>query len=326
MSTSIQSERLSILPIVFEDIYSLYDKQTRAFWLPSEIDLSNAKSDFDTLRASEKVFVKRVLSFLAVSDSLVQRNLNNNFTHEFKAPEVQACLSFQAAMESVHALSYSQQLNSICSSDEEQKALIDEVEKSTYVGAKIEFCRKYMKADKVHLATRVFGFILVEGVFFSSSFAAFAYMKSKNKMKGIGMANEFISRDEGMHCKTGIALLKNMAEEAKCSINHLVPGWKGILEEALSIETTYCDYVLPDGVILGLPVKQLKDHVQLCAEVIISMTGLKYDFAPRTTDKLASVGIANLQGKTNFFEARVSEYQKATQKDIREDAFDCQDF
>lgn len=292
------NNRFTLFPIKYEDIYSLYQKSLASFWTPSEIDFSQDKNDFQKLTKDEQYFIKNVLAFFAGSDGIVNENLAINFHNEIEIPEVRALYTVQMCIESIHSETYSIMIETLV--NEGKDDLFNAIEKIPAVKRKAEWALKYITNG--NFAERLLAFTIVEGIFFSGSFCSIFWLKTKGIMPGLCMANQFISRDESMHCLTGVTLYKKLLQ--KLPENKV----KEIFKEAYEIEAEFITESLPVSLI-GMNSDLMKTYIKYVVDYWLLLLG--YTKMYNVKNPFQFMEYISIENQTNFFEKRVSEYSKA---------------
>lgn len=301
------SNRFVLFPIRHDDIWALYKQHFAAFWSVDEIDLSQDMTDWDKLNEDEKHFIKMVLAFFAASDGIVLENLATRFMEEVQYPEARCFYGFQIMMENVHSETYSLLIDTYLRNDEKEKSrILNASSQIDTVKEKADWAMKWINDDESDFGTRLIAFVCVEGIFFSGSFCAVYWLKKRNLMHGLTFSNELISRDEGLHCKFA-TLVHN---------SHLPVGVKSpdetvvkIVKEAVEIEKRFVCESLPVSLI-GMNNLMMGQYIEFVADHLLS--SLKCDKIYNVTNPFPWMEMISLQGKTNFFEKRVGEYQKST--------------
>lgn len=296
-------KRYSLFPIKHNDIWNFYKKAEASFWTFEEIDLSQDVKDFESLSENEKFFIKKVLSFFAVSDGIVNENLLENFGSEVIQQEARCFYGFQIAIENIHAETYSQLINAYVKDNVERMKLFNAIENDKCIEAKAKWCWKYTNPDQASFAERLIAFAACEGIFFSGSFCSIFWLKKRGKMPGLCFSNELISRDEGLHCEFAVNLYNNHL------INKL-PNYviKNIIKDAVAIECEFVESSLPVSLI-GMNKDLMKQYIKFVADrLLVALNVKKYFNVKNPFDWMVMI---SLQGKTNFFEKRVGEYSKA---------------
>lgn len=317
-----RNARLTIFPIRYPKVYDLYDKAKKSFWIAEEIDLMPDINDWEQrLTNNERNFIKNVLAFFATSDALVQENVSCNFMEEVTIPEARAFYAIQTAVEQIHQESYGRMLNIYITDETERSLLFDAVKTVPTIKRKADWQIKYMNRD-MPFNVRLVAFAIVEGLFFSSSFAAIFWLKERGLMPGLCMSNELISRDEGLHTEFAVLLYKMLYSRVD---NQTMIE---MMESAAAIEVEFVNESLPVNVI-GLNADLLRKYIYYCADRLLSMFGIpERQFGKHYIDNgsyacpLPFMDRISLEGKTNFFEHRPTEYQKSTiQYDLANDDF-----
>ena len=296
-----EESRFTLYPIQHFDIWQSYKTQQAAFWTVEEIDLSKDLDDWEKLNENEKHFIKYVLGFFAASDGIVNLNLLERFTKDVCILEAQTCYTYQAMMENIHSEMYSEMIDTYIKDDEEKKVLFNAIEKIPCIGKKAAWAMKWIKSDD-SFAKRLIGFAIVEGIFFSGSFCAIYWLKERNIMNGLTMSNEFISRDEGMHCDFACLLYSKLENKLEESIVH------DIFKEAVDIEIEFITESLPCNLI-GMNNILMSQYIKYVSDRLLLQ--LNYSKLYDESNPFPFMEKLGLERKTNFFEKRVGEYSKA---------------
>lgn len=292
--------KYSMFPIEHHALWDLYKKQSQAFWVPEEIDLSGDLKDYKRLSPNEQHFIKNVLAFFNESDGIVNENLVLRFYQDLEIPEVRAFYAMQMGIEAIHAETYSLLLDTYVSSAAEKEKLFNAISTIPAIRQKADWALRWISSSD-SFAQRLFAFAVIEGLFFSGSFCAIFWLKKRGLMPGLGKSNEFISRDEGLHWTFAAELYRTLKLDAPEKTLH------SILDDAVAIETEFvCDSLPVD--LIGMNSKLMTQYVQYTADRIAQRFGLsKLYFVENPFDFMT---LLDLDGKTNFFENRVSEYSK----------------
>jgi len=294
--------RFVIFPIQHHDLWDFYKKSEASFWTAEEIDLAADLTDWRTkLNDDERYFIKNVLAFFAASDGIVNENLAENFVREVQYPEAKFFYGFQIMMENIHSETYSLLIDTYINDEEEKAKLFNAIDTIDAVKKKAEWALKWIKSDS--FAERLIAFAAVEGIFFSGSFCSIFWLKKRGLMPGLSFSNELISRDEGMHTDFAVHLhnnhIVNKVSEAKI---------KEIILSALEIEKEFITESLPVRLI-GMNADLMKQYLEFVTDRLLLDLGCSKEFNVQNPfDFMTNIA---LKGKTNFFEKRVGEYQKA---------------
>ena len=295
-------DRFVIFPIKHHDIWEWYKKCEASFWTAEEIDLHQDLNDWNTkLNDDERYFIKHILAFFAASDGIVNENLAENFVNEVQYSEAKFFYGFQIMMENIHSETYSLLIDTYVKDDKEKDTLFKAIENFPAIKKKADWALKWIESDS--FAERLIAFAGVEGVFFSGSFCSIFRLKKRGLMPGLTFSNELISRDEGVHCDFAVHLHNN-------HMINKVPKEriKEILVDALNIEREFITESLPVSLI-GMNAKLMTQYLEFVTERLLDQFGCEKEF--NVSNPFDFMDMINLQGKTNFFEKRVSEYQKA---------------
>ena len=294
--------RFVLFPITHNDIWKYYKQQEASFWTAEEIDLQQDVSDWvNKLNDDERHFVKHVLAFFAASDGIVNENLAENFINDVQYTEAKFFYGFQIAMENIHSETYSLLIDSLIKDTEEQDRLFNAIETIPAIQKKAEWALKWI--DSESFAERLIAFAAVEGIFFSGSFCSIFWLKKRGLMPGLTFSNELISRDEGLHCDFACHLYNEHIE------NKLPEGRiEEIILSALEIEKEFILDALPVRLI-GMNADLMEQYLEFVTDRLLDSLNIEKKF--NTENPFDFMQNIALQGKTNFFEKRVAEYQKA---------------
>jgi len=302
--------RFVLFPIQHDDIWDFYKKSEASFWTAEEIDLSNDMADWDNkLNDDERFFIKQVLAFFAASDGIVNENLAENFLSEVQYTEAKFFYGFQVMMENIHSETYSLLIDTYIKNPTEKHELFNAIDTLDCVKKKAEWALNWV--DSPGFAERIVAFAAVEGIFFSGSFCSIFWLKKRGLMPGLTFSNELISRDEGMHCDFA-CLLYNEHIKNKLPKSTL----EKIITDAVAIETEFVNDSLPVKLI-GMNAKLMTQYIQFVADRLLVELGNEKVY--NTSNPFDFMELISLQGKTNFFEKRVAEYQKSGVMGSKED-------
>ena len=294
--------RFVIFPIEHHDIWEWYKKSEASFWTAEEIDLHQDLSDWNNkLNDDERYFIKHILAFFAASDGIVNENLAENFVNEVQYSEAKFFYGFQIMMENIHSETYSLLIDTYVKDEKEKDKLFNAIDRFPAIMEKAKWALKWI--DSPSFAERLIAFAAVEGIFFSGAFCSIFWLKKRGLMPGLPFSNEFISRDEGVHCDFAVHLhnkhLVNKVPKKRI---------KEILIDALDIERMFITESLPVSLI-GMNAKLMTQYLEFVTDRLLVELGCEKEF--NSSNPFDFMDMISLQGKTNFFEKRVSEYQKA---------------
>jgi len=294
--------RFVLFPIQHDDIWKFYKLSEASIWTAEEIDLSPDLVDWkDKLNDDERHFIKHVLAFFAASDGIVNENLAENFVAEVQYTEAKFFYGFQIMMENIHSETYSLLIDTYIDSKEEKDYLFNAIETLDCVKKKANWAMRWI--DNGSFAERLIAFAAVEGIFFSGSFCSIFWLKKRGLMPGLTFSNELISRDEGMHCDFA-CLLYNDHIINKLSKDTVI----GIIKDAVEIEKEFVSDALPVRLI-GMNADMMCQYIEFVADRLL--VALNIDKIWNVENPFPWMDMINLQGKTNFFEKRVGDYQKS---------------
>lgn len=299
----IDNKNRFVLTVDHKDLDEFYQKHKAAFWTPQEIDLQQDLAHWSSLKDDERYFIKHVLAFFAASDGIVNENLVDNFYSEVQYPEARAFYAFQIAMETIHSETYKLLIETYVTNTEEQESLFKATVTFPAIKKKADWALKWTNKDRASFAERLIAFVAVEGIFFSGSFCSIFWLKKKGLMPGLAFSNELISRDEGLHCDFAVNLYNNHIKY-KLSEDKI----KEILLEALHVEREFITESLPVRLI-GMNASLMTRYLEYVTDRLLLQLGCSKQFNSR--NPFDFMDMISLEGKTNFFERKLSEYKKA---------------
>lgn len=295
-------DRFVIFPIQHNDLWEWYKKQEACIWTAEEIDLSEDANDWNNkLNDDERYFIKHILAFFAASDGIVNENLAENFVNEVQYSEAKFFYGFQIMMENIHSETYSLLIDTYVKDEKEKTILFQAIENFPAIKKKADWALKWI--DSPSFAERLIAFAAVEGIFFSGSFCSIFWLKKRGLMPGLTFSNELISRDEGMHCDFAVHLHQNHIVN-KVSKERITE----IIVDALNIEREFITESLPASLI-GMNSKLMTEYLEFVTDRLLVELGCEKVY--NSTNPFDFMDMIGMEGKTNFFEKRVSEYQKA---------------
>jgi len=293
--------RWVMFPIQYPEVWEMYKKHEASFWTAEEIDLSQDTKDWETLSDSERHFIKHVLAFFAASDGIVLENLAAQFSSEVQIPEARAFYGFQMAMENIHSETYSLLIEQYIKDPVEKDSIFDAINTMPAVSEKAKWAVQWMQREN-SFAERVIAFAAVEGILFSGSFCAIYWLKKRGLMPGLTFSNELISRDEGLHTEFACLLYGMLQNKLPDDVVH------GMIRGAVAAERRFiCDALSCD--LIGMNNELMTRYIEFVADRLLVALGHPKLFG--ATNPFDWMELISLQGKTNFFEKRVGEYQKA---------------
>jgi ribonucleoside-diphosphate reductase beta chain len=293
-------DRFVILPIKYPAIWEMYKKAEASFWTAEEIDLSDDLKHWESLNDGERHFISHILAFFAASDGIVNENLAINFMSEVQLPEARCFYGFQIMMENIHSETYALLIDTYIKDPAEKDRLFHAIDTVPCVGKKAEWALRWINNGS--FAERLVAFAAVEGIFFSGSFCSIFWLKKRGLMPGLTFSNELISRDEGSHCEFACMLYKML--DVKLSTEAATK----IITDAVEIEKEFVSDALPVSLI-GMNAKLMSQYIEFVADRWLDELG--YPKVYNVSCPFDFMEMISLQGKTNFFEKRVGDYQKS---------------
>lgn len=296
------SDRFVLFPIKHNDIWNMYKKAMASFWTAEEIDLYSDLNDWENLNDQERHFISHILAFFSASDGIVNENLCLRFYNDVQIPEARAFYGFQIAMENIHAETYGLLIDTYIKDAKQKDHLLNAIKTIPCIKKKADWAMKWINGNE-SFAERLVAFAAIEGIFFSGSFCSIFWLKKRGLMPGLTFSNELISRDEGLHTDFACMLYKDYigTKPSESRIRELIT-------EAVAFECEFITEALPVSLI-GMNADNMKDYIKFCADRLMRQLG--YSSIYNAKNPFDWMELISMQGKTNFFERKVSEYQKA---------------
>ncbi len=301
-------DRFVLFPIKHPEIWEMYKKAEASFWTAEEMDLSSDLTHWNNkLNDDERHFIKHVLAFFAASDGIVNENLAVNFMNEVQYPEARCFYGFQIMIENIHSEAYSLLIDTYIKDPGEKDRLFHALDTVPCVQKKAEWAIRWISQGS--FAERLIAFAAVEGIFFSGSFCSIFWLKKRGLMPGLSFSNELISRDEGLHCDFACLLYSQLVEQ-------LAPEMvQNIIADAVTIEKEFVRDALPVRLI-GMNADLMCQYIEFVADRLLGALGISKIY--QATNPFDFMDLISMSGKTNFFERRVSEYQKSGVRSSKE--------
>jgi ribonucleoside-diphosphate reductase beta chain len=293
--------RFVLFPIKHDDIWQFYKQAEASFWTAEEIDLQQDLSDWQNLNDGERHFISHVLAFFAASDGIVNENLAQNFLSDVQYAEAKCFYGFQIMMENIHSETYSLLIDTYIKNPVEKDKMLRAVDTIPCVKRKADWALRWI--ENGNFAEQLIAFAAVEGIFFSGSFCSIFWLRKRGLMPGLTFSNELISRDEGLHCDFA-CLLYTQHINNKLDPNQVYE----IIKDAVGIEQEFVTDALPVSLI-GMNAPLMCQYIEFVADRLLVALGLEKIYS--VENPFDFMELISLQGKTNFFEKRVAEYQKA---------------
>ena len=304
--------RYVMFPIKYNDIWDMYKRSIDSFWHTGEISLAQDLNDWNTLTDDERNFIKMILAFFSSSDALVTDNLGTRFMNEVQSSEARAFYAFQIAIETIHSEMYSLLIDTYIKDSNEKTKLFQATQNYPSIAKKFNWAKKWLDDDKSNFATRLVAFAIVEGLFFSSSFAAIYWIKKRGIMPGLTFSNELISRDEALHTEFAVLLYSKI--QNRLTADQLYT----IMKEAVDIEKEFITESIPCRMI-GMNSKLMCQYIEFIGDRLCLQLG--YDKLYNSQNPFDFMELISVESKVNFFERTNSEYALAN-KIVDDDVFD----
>lgn len=314
----------SIFPIKNQEIWDRYKLHIQSFWTPEEVSLQDDLRDLQILNEGERHFIKNVLAFFANSEAMINENLASRFYKEILMPEARCFISMQMLNESIHAEMYALQIEAYVVDQQEKDILFNAIQNVPCINLKAKWVSKWLSGSQ-NLLTRLIAFGLVEGLFFAGSFCAIYYFRKRGLLPGLALSNDWIARDEGMHFSFSALMFKilrdkfnnNSLTDTDLLDVNLITGnvaqseFEEIVREAVSFEKEFVQEALPVDLI-GMNANLMCQYIEAVADRIADL--FEFERVYNTKNPFDFMRALDVQNVTNFFEKRVSEYQRPTDR------------
>jgi ribonucleotide reductase beta subunit family protein with ferritin-like domain len=304
--------RYVMFPIKDNDVWKMYKKSVDSFWVAQEVDLSKDLNDWTSLNPDEKHFISMILAFFAASDGLVLENLASRFMNDVQLAEARAFYGFQIAMENIHSEMYSILIDTYVKEESEKNKLFNALDNYPCIAKKANWAKKWINDNRSSFAARLVAFAVIEGLFFSSSFAAIYWIKKRGLMPGLTFSNELISRDEALHTEFAVLLYSKLQKKLQKKRIY------EIIQEAVEIEKEFILEAIPCRMI-GMNTKLMSQYIEFVADRLCLQLG--YDKIYKATNPFDFMELISIETKVNFFERTNSEYALAN-KTVDADVFE----
>jgi ribonucleoside-diphosphate reductase subunit M2 len=304
--------RYVMFPIKDNDVWKMYKKSVDSFWVPQEVDLSKDLNDWTSLNHDEKHFISMILAFFAASDGLVLENLASRFMSDVQLAEARAFYGFQIAIENIHSEMYSILIDTYVKDDSDKSKLFNALDNYPCIAKKANWAKKWINDNRSSFAARLVAFAVIEGLFFSSSFAAIYWIKKRGLMPGLTFSNELISRDEALHTEFAVLLYSKLQKKLQKKRIY------EIIQEAVEIEKEFILEAIPCRMI-GMNSKLMSQYIEFVADRLCLQLG--YDKIYKATNPFDFMELISIETKVNFFERTNSEYALAN-KTVDADVFE----
>lgn len=292
--------RFTTFPIEYPGLWELYEKAVASFWTAQEVDLAQDMNDWEKLNDNERHFIKNILAFFASADGIVMENINVNFAQEVQISEARSFYAYQEFNESIHGQTYSLLIEKYIQDPIEKSKCFQAIKDMPCVARKAQWALKWFD-ESLPFRDRLIAFACVEGIFFSGSFCAIFWLKKRGLMPGLSFSNQLISRDEALHQEFAVELHETL--QKKCSRDRI----HEIVRSAVEIEKEFIIDALPCKLI-GMDSQKMGQYIEYVADRLLKQIGVPAIWGtPNPFDWMEAI---SLEGKTNFFEGRVSEYNK----------------
>jgi ribonucleoside-diphosphate reductase beta chain len=286
-------------------IVALCDKQEANIWLSSDINLTHDDKDWLKLTEAEQNYIKQILAFFTASDGIVDENIALNYVHTVQIPEVRYFYYFQMMMEAVHSKTYSNLVNTFIPTQKERDHLFDSINNHPIIKKKADWCFKWMGDENKSFYHKLIAFLAVEGIFFAGSFAAIFWLRDRGILaNSLGVANEYISRDESLHAEFACTLFNEYGknEVTKAEIRE-------ILLSALALEKEFIEDALKER-LFGMNQELMIQYLEFVTDTWLTQLNCEKEF--NVEQPFAFMATIGQKRKDNFHEKTRTNYGRQT--------------
>lgn len=312
---------VQLYPMKHTFAWEAYNVGNANHWLPTEINMQKDVEQWRSntvLNDDERRAFKTVLGFFTTADSIAANNLVLAAYKHITSPECRLYLLRQAYEEAIHTHAYQYIVESLALDEGEIFNMYRQVEsiynKDNFILSFNEgifdpaFKTGTFQADQKFLENMIVFSLIMEGIFFYSSFAVILGFKRQNKMVGSAEQIEYIMRDESQHLNFGIEMINTIKQEQP---ELWTPEFQAhiidLVKHATKLEYTFADQAFPKG-IFGMNADSFKRYIEYIADRRLNRIGLASQFNVETPFPWMSETI-DLSKEKNFFETRVTEYK-----------------
>lgn len=297
-----EERRTNLFPIRYADIWDMYKTALACFWVAGEVDLSKDREDWQKLTADERHFVSMVLAFFANADGIVNDNLAERFGREVQIREARCFYDLQKTMENIHNEVYSLLIDTYIQDAQQRDRLLHAVDHYDCIRQKAAWAQRWIAATDASFAERLVAFAVVEGIFFSGSFCAIFWLKTRGLLPGLCVSNTLISRDERMHQEFATMLYRTYIDQRLTD-----ERVHAIVDDAVTHETDFICGAIPVSLI-GMNKESMATYIQFVADRLLGELGHRTLYGAECPFEF--MNLQGMETRTNFFEFRESTYQK----------------
>jgi ribonucleotide reductase beta subunit family protein with ferritin-like domain len=234
----------------------------------------------------------------------VLENLASRFYCDVQLPEARLFYGLQIAIENIHSETYIELIRAYEKDEKRRNLLLSAIDDDPAVSAKAAWALRWIGSD-ASFGERLVAFAAVEGIMFSSSFAAIFYFRKRGiALPGLYQSNTYIARDEAMHCEFAVLMHRLLKPHNRCSGTKITE----IIKSAVLVEENFVRSALTKP-ILGMNATMMIQYVHFVADGLLAMLGCAKVFG--ATNPLDYMEQISMNTKVNFFERRVTEYSLA---------------
>jgi len=298
------------------NMYKLYKVLLLNHWIADEIPMAKDAQQFTRLDPEEQRTYKVSISLLAVLDSM-QTMFVGDVRRYFTDSSLEAVCAIIGQQEVVHNQSYSYVLSSIVS-EQEQREIFEYWKHDSVLLERNRFIADIYQNFRDEQTPQTFYEALVadmilEGIFFYSTFAFFYNLARDQKMMGTSQMISYIQRDENQHCYFFAEVFKQLlADYPELDTQANRDYVYETIDRAVELETNWAEYTLSS--IGGVDLRELSDYIRYIANRRLRMMGL--DNAYESVDVNCMPWIKPFSDdalnttKTDFFEGKSRSYGK----------------
>lgn len=314
----------NILPLKYQWAYDLYKTMKANHWEPEDIpmqkDVEQWRDTSGDISDIDRWIIKMAIGYFSAAEGIVGDNIIHVTREVVTAPELKLVLGRHAHEENIHADSLVYMISSLGINPHECEAMFEDIptikEKNSLVVKNSRALRKDLDltdtANKQELAKNMFLFgQCMEGTQFYGLFGMVLSLYRQNKFPGIGQMFRYTLRDESNHIDLFKHLLLDLVDEnPDVWTDAFQAELTELMKEAVRLEKAFIGDCLPVNA-LGLSAREFSQYIDYIADRRLEGVGLS-PLNPGVQNPLPWLAeLMDVSKEQNFFEGRVTEYQKA---------------
>ncbi|HBJ87305.1 MAG TPA: ribonucleotide-diphosphate reductase subunit beta [Verrucomicrobiales bacterium] len=320
----------NLLPLKFQWAYDLYRTMKANHWEPEDIQMQKDVEQWrsNEITQNERWIIMMGIGYFSAAEGIVGDNIQHVVRELVTAPELKLVLGRHAHEENIHADSLLYMISSLGINPHECEAMFEQiptiVKKNEFVTRISNNMRRELDLTKLEnkqlLAKNIFMFgQCMEGTQFYGLFGMILSLYRQNKFPGIGQMFRYTLRDESNHIEVFRNLFMDLVEENReIWTAEFKEELRQTMAEAVQLEKDFIRDCLPVNAV-GLAVDEFVTYIDFIADRRLEGVGLA-PLNPGVKNPLPWLAeMMDIKKEQNFFEGRVTEYQKASALNVAAD-------